>query len=356
MIKVLHVLNNLGSGGAESFVMNVYRNIDHSKVQFDFLIRSNQNGPLLDEIKQLGGKVYILPPFPKRIVANYIELKKFLREHAKEYYAIHVHANSLIYTKPLQYARKFGIPRRIIHSHSTHSAFELLHRINKKIIDKWVTDRIACSDMAGQWMFLNREYRIIPNGIQLNQFCFNENERILLRNQYGISDCTVIGNVGRFSIAKNHTRMISIFEMYHRNNPKSVLMLVGDGEERQTIKKLVDEKGLADSIIFTGAVTNVETFLSAMDVFLFPSFWEGLPIALIEAQVNQLFCLISDKVPIMVNCGGCHVASLDESDEVWVDKLTHLITKGRCHTISAKQYDICTVAKDLEHFYLSNCC
>lgn len=158
MIRVLHVLNNLGSGGAESFVMNLYRNIDRSLVQFDFLIRSRENGSMVDEIRKLGGKIYIQPNFPRNILQNYKALDEFLKCHAKEYKAIHVHANALVYVKPLQLAKKYGIPCRIIHSHNTNSSAEFIHKFNRRRIDEWVTDRFACSDLAGSGCFQGKIY------------------------------------------------------------------------------------------------------------------------------------------------------------------------------------------------------
>lgn len=353
-IRVLHILGSLGSGGAESFIMNVYRKIDRSHVQFDFLVRSQDNGPMLDEVKRLGGQVFIQPPFPTRILQNYAALRRFLREHAADYAAIHVHANALIYTKPLQLAKRYGISARIIHCHSTHSVFVLLHRFNKNRVDKWVTARFACSDLAGEWMFPQKEYRVIPNGIDLERFSYNEAERSRIREQYGLENKVVIGNVGRLTAPKNHGRILEIFEAYHRENPNSALLLVGDGEERENIRSLAAQKKLSDCVIFTGAVTDVENYLSAMDVFLFPSLWEGLGIVLIEAQTNGLPCLISDAVPQMANCGNCHALSLRADDSEWVREMTRLISQGRCTAPTTERFDSRAVAGDLERFYLES--
>jgi glycosyltransferase involved in cell wall biosynthesis len=354
MIKVLHVLNNLGSGGAESFVMNVYRNIDRSKVQFDFLIRSNQNGSIVEEIEKMGGNIYTLPPFPGKLLENYRALDKFLKLHASEYKAIHVHANSLIYVKPLQLAKKYGIPCRIIHSHNTKSSALMWHKFNFNRIDKWVTHRFACSDMAGKFMFSNKQYEIIANGIDLKKFQFDEEDRNNIRKKYKIENKTVIGNVGRFTPQKNHLFIIDIFDEYHKKNPDSVLMLVGEGQDKEKVWNYVLHKGLFDDVIFTGAVSDVYRYMSAMDKFLFPSLWEGLGIVLIEAQANGLPCICSEEIPQEAICSPSTICFyLKNSAQDWANKLYELNRIGGGQ-ISQEllQYDISNVSYKLQQFYL----
>lgn len=355
MVRVLHVLNNLGSGGAENFVLNIYRNIDRSKVQFDFLIRSNQNGSMIDEIKQMGGNVYILPAFPRYTIKNYYELNRFLKNNYKNYVAIHVHANALIYVKPLQLAKKYGIPVRIIHSHSTSSKLRSIHYFNCKGIDRWITDRFACSDLAGQWMFPNKQYKIIPNGIDLERFAFGEKQRKLIRKMHKIESKTVIGHVGRFTQAKNHKFIISVFEEYHKENQNSVLLLIGDGVDKDKIKELVKKKGLEESVIFCGATTEVYRYYSAMDIFLFPSLFEGLPIVLVEAQANGLPCVISEKISSMVVMNdNVTVCSLQDGKQVWVEAIRELYSAKRENSLVSedlKTYDVKNVTRELELFY-----
>lgn len=355
IIRVLHVLNNLGSGGAESFVMNVYRNIDRSKVQFDFLIRSKENGAILKEIERMGGKVTILPSFPTQFLANYKELDRYLKVHAKEYKAIHVHANSLVYVKPLALGKKYGIEKRIIHSHNTRSAAGFLHRMNINRIDKWVTDRFACSNMAGDFMFPNKEFRFIPNGIELEKFRFSQETRERIRAKLEIGDTTtLIGHVGRFSYQKNHEKLLDIFTDYHKLNPSSKLMLIGDGEEKEKIHNLVLKKGIKDHVIFAGVVSNVNEYLSAMDVFCLPSYYEGLAIVLIEAQAASLPCIASSSTSPESNCGNVVYKSLEESPSSWASSIYKMIVNGRHESDKEKmaRFDIRAVARSLEVFYL----
>lgn len=298
-----------------------------------------------------GGRVTILPSFPREAMKNYIALERFLQIHAREYKAIHVHANALLYVRPLSLAKKYGIPCRIIHSHSTTSRFKVLHRMNCIRIDRWVTHRFACSKDAGLWMFPNRKFSVVPNGIDIQQFAFDDEKRREVRNLYHISNQVVLGHVGRFSPQKNHTFIIDIFEEYHKQNDNSVLMLIGEGEKQPEIEVLVSKKGLDKNVIFTGAVTDVWRYLSAMDVFLFPSLWEGLSIALLEAQANNLPCLVSDTVPVSSNMGLCEFMSLQDNARQWAARLEGLQRSEQSAFDGIKKYDIHKVADKLEHFY-----
>lgn len=356
MIKVLHVLNNLGSGGAEAFIMNVYRNIDRSKIQFDFLVRSNENDFLLKEIESMGGKITVLPNFPKRVISNYKELDIFLKEHAKEYKAIHVHANSLVYVKPLELAKKYGIEKRIIHSHSTRSAAPFIHSFNLDRIDKWVTHRFACSATAGNFMFPDKQFEIIQNGIEIEKFRFSYENRKRIRESLSISnDTKIIGHIGRFTYAKNHKMLLDIFFEYHKINPLSKLMLVGEGKDKDKIYKLALQMGILNDVIFTGAINNVNDFLSAMDVFCFPSHYEGLGIVLIEAQAASLPCIASSTITTEADCGGIIYKSLEATASNWAGTIDNIIRDGANRDRSIKEklkgFDIRLVAKSLEEFY-----
>ncbi|WP_010200274.1 glycosyltransferase [Bacillus sp. m3-13] len=203
-IRVLHVLNGLGSGGTESFIMNIYRNIDRSKVQFDFLIRSTKDNLLKNEIEKLGGKVYITSEFPRHFIKNYREINEFFKRN-KDYNIVHVHANALMYVKPLKIAKKYGVNCRIIHSHNTQTAnnplYKYIHHWNKRFISEQATDFFACSKMAGDWMF-NNSYKVINNAIDVNKFQFNEEKRKKVRELFKLENKFVIGHIGRFTYQK----------------------------------------------------------------------------------------------------------------------------------------------------------
>ncbi|MCB6416153.1 glycosyltransferase [Faecalimonas umbilicata] len=202
-------------------------------------------------------------------------------------------------------------------------------------------------------MDVSREkYTVIANGIDIKKFVFNEKDRKLIRQKYKIGDRTVIGHVGRFTYQKNHTLIIDIFSEYHKNNPESVLMLVGEGEDKEKIWNYVLHKGLFDDVIFTGAVPNVWSFLSAMDKFLFPSLYEGLGIALLEAQACNLPCLISDMVPKDGCLSNCVSLKLGEPVGVWATQLEKMEKRLGGIPQSLIKYDVHNVVAKLQAFYL----
>ena len=175
-IRVLHILDGLRSGGAETFIMNVYRNINRDRIQFDFLLRSKKDNVYVDEVKSLGGKVYFISPFPQKICSNLRELKMFFKQHP-EYKIVHIHANSLIYSFPLTYAINNGVEKRIIHSHNTlavNKVATLIHYLMRPYVYKIASHKFACSEVAGEWMFGNRGFKVINNSIDGEEFRYNK--------------------------------------------------------------------------------------------------------------------------------------------------------------------------------------
>ena len=293
-IRVLHIITGMGTGGAEAFIMNMFRNIDSKKIVFDFLLRSEEN-VYQKEIESLGGKVYNVPPYPKRFISNYKETKRFFEEHSK-YKIIHVHGNAFIYITALIIAKFRGIPCRIMHSHSTDTRkpiYRIVHKFNKIFMNFLVTDRFACSDKAGKWMFGNKSFIKINNGIDVDKFIYNKEIRDRVRKQYNIEENTVlIGHVGRFLKVKNHSYIVDIFNEYVKQNENSKLMLIGEGPELNTIKKKVENLEIENKVIFLSKINNVNEMMQAMDIFIFPSIYEGLGIVNIEAQTASLPCII----------------------------------------------------------------
>jgi len=322
MIKVLHILNGLGHGGAESMVMNIYGNIDRSEVQFDFLTRGENDINLVKEVQKKGGNIFNMPPYPKRILENYKQTEEFFKEHGNEYDIIHIHANSAIYIKPVYLAKKYGI-KVILHSHSTHAYreyFKIIHKFNYKKMKKYIDMRVACSINAGKWMFDNDKYTVFNNAIDLDKYNYNEKIRKEIRKKHNIEDKYVIGHVGRFVKAKNHVFLIKIFSEYIKQNNDAVLLLIGDGELKSNIEELVMRKELSEKVIFTGNIDNVNEYMQAMDIFLLPSLYEGAPVAAIEAQASGLR-VISSAVPVesKIISENVESISLEEPVEKWVE-------------------------------------
>lgn len=358
-IRVLHVLNGLGHGGAEAFVMNMYRNMDREKVQFDFLVRSEDNSNYEEEVKRLGGKIYITASFPKNIIKNWMETVSFFRTH-QEYDVVHVHANSLLYLLPLKLAKRYGVKCRIMHSHSTRSEkkfYSFIHNFNKKRVKRYVTDCFACSKKAGKWMF-DCQFEVVKNAIDTKKYIFNEDMRNKIRNELAISNKYVIGHVGRFTYPKNHRFILEIFEKILKYRNDVILVLVGDGELKEEIEEKAKAKGIFNEIIFTGNKENVCDYLNAFDVFLFPSNFEGLGIVVIEAQASGLPCLVSDVIPEeAIITENVTKKSLNDSSEEWGKVITQQVIRERPNMyqeIKNAGFDMEDSVKDMEEFYLKN--
>lgn len=359
MIKILHIITGMGSGGAESMIMNWYRNIDRTIIQFDFLLRSREN-IYEEEIGKLGGKVYYMPEFPKKYLSNYIETKKFFKEYAKEYLAIHVHGNALIYTNVFNIAKKYGIQNRIMHSHNTSTkskVFLPIHMFNKHRIKRLANHYFACSEEAGVWCF-DKGYTVINNGVDVEKFRYDEKKREDFRKLLNIDkDTFVICNIGRFLESKNHDFIIKVFYECQELNENSKLLLVGTGPLMEKYEKRVCELGIKEKVVFLGVRTDIPNILSASDLFLFPSLFEGLPVSLIEAQVNGIFCLASDTISkeSMVS-EVIKYLPINVSPKLWCEEIeiTSVEKRKKAYEyVSQCDYNIVNVAREVQEIYLS---
>lgn len=359
-IRVLHVINGLGSGGAESLIMNWYRYINRAKVQFDFLVRS-RNNIYSSEIASLGGIVYYAPQFPEQWHKNFVYTKKFMEQH--KYKIIHVHANALMYTYPLYIASKQCVPCRIMHSHNTSAAKKIyypLHFINRFRIKNLANIYIACSQNAGKWMFGNKlNFYVLNNGINTDNFVFNTAIRNEYRKQLGIVDKLVIGNVAKFLPSKNHIFLLNIMAQIIKMEPESVMLLIGEGPEEEHIKNIAKKLGIFNHIQFLGVRKDVNNIMQAMDLFIFPSNFEGLGIVLIEAQVSGLPCLASDVIPLESKISQkIEYISLNKQADYWARKalqLWHRYSMNRsCSVVQTSSFDIKMIAEQLENLYINN--
>lgn len=297
--RVLHVLGHLRRGGAEVFLLNMFRELEKSGIVFDVMTRDENLPEVAEEIKMRGGKVIETPGFPKHIWNNYRCLKRFFKEHGNEYRAIHVHANSLLYLLPLKLAKKHGIPIRILHSHNTQPAcpmYKFLHYLNRVRVGKSVTKRVACSEAAGVWMFGKRPFEQIKNAIEVSRFTYREEVREQLRKQYGVQDKFVMGHVGRLERQKNQIFLLDIF-CEVKKTTEAVLFIIGEGTLEENLKQYAKEKGIEEAVVFLKNISNVSDYMQMMDAFVLPSLFEGLGISAIEAQTSGLRVVISDQVP-----------------------------------------------------------
>ena len=356
MIRILHVVTDMSRGGLETFLMNYYRFIDRNRMQFDFLTHRKKRGDYDDEIEELGGIIYRLDRLNPFSISYRAQLNDFFKDHP-EYRIIHVHQDCLS-SIILKAAMKQGVRVRIAHSHSSNQTINWKYPIKlfyKQFIPMYATQLAACSKAAGDWMFNGKEYILIHNAIDASRFTFNPVVRSTIRKELGISDVEiVIGHVGRFAEAKNHGFLISIFEEI-QNCVAAKLLLVGDGYLRKQVEDQIHKRGLDSKVIMTGVQADVAGYLQAMDVFVFPSIYEGLPVTLIEAQASGLPCVISDKVP-----QECMITDLVEQMELgdkvknWAELAIKLSKQVRNNTktkIEHKGYDIKQNAIFLMDYY-----
>lgn len=358
MIRVLHVVTYMGRGGLETMLMNYYRHIDRSKVQFDFLVHREFEADYDEEIKSLGGRIYHvsrLVPWSRRYEA---ELRRFFRTHP-EYKIVHVHQDCLS-SVALQCAKDCGIPVRIAHSHNSNQDKNikyLFKRYYMRKIPETATELFACGKAAGDWMFGGKAYQLLPNAIAAEKYIYEEEKAKKIKKELDLEKNIVIGHIGRFNPQKNHKFLIDIFEKCFEKNQKVRLMLIGDGEGRKEIENKVKERGLQDNVIFMGVRKDVPELLQAMDVFVFPSLYEGLPVTMIEEQAAGVPAVISNRVSeeCIITKDLVKVEGLEETPEQWADKIlkqAKINKSDRNEEIKKAKYDVETTAKWLEEYYL----
>ena len=368
IIRVLHVFRALELGGAESMIMNIYKNIDTTKIQFDFIVHYKVDSEYTREIEKLGGKIYLVNDFKGYNIIEYINSwHNFFKKH-RNYSIIHGHMGSTasIY---LNIAKKYGL-YTIAHSHSV--------KRNKSIKDilfnfisyrtKYVADYFfACSSDAaisryGRNILHKNNYKLLKNGIDFNRFFFNESARNNFRKTMGIdNDTIVVGHVGNFKKVKNHVFLIKTFSLFLESHPNSILILVGTGELEDEIKQNCIKLRIREKVVFLGSRKDVELIMQGMDIFLFPSLSEGLGIVLIEAQSLGLKCLVSKNIPDEACITPIIQKCLSDDEKDWVNIMnTMLHTQVNRETfnrskLEEKGYNVVNVAQYLDDFYNKIC-
>lgn len=357
-IRILQVVTYMGRGGLETMLMNYYRNIDRSKVQFDFLTHRSEKADYDDEIEALGGKIYHLPrlnPFSRGYLSA---LDRFFKEH-REYQVVHCHQDCLSGVV-LKVAKANGVKFTIAHSHNANQDKNLKYLVKivaKRNITKYADKLFACGQEAGQWMFNTDDFEVLNNAIDTDRYTYDEEKSKDIRKSLGVEGKFVVGHVGRFNPQKNHEFLIDIFDEVQKIEPDSVLMLVGDGDLRGNIENKVKALGIEDKVKFMGIRSDVNDLMQAMDVFLFPSLYEGLPVTMVEAQASGLKCIISDKVP--TECAltdNVQVVKLEDSPKIWANQVLEYKNYERRNTkqdIEKANFDIKANAKWLQEFYLN---
>ena len=354
--KILHIGMSDKLGGIETFVRNLYINIDKDKFKFDFIDNTSSQICYKDEFEKMGSNIYKVVSRKKNIFLHKKQLKEIIKDN--NYCAIHFHLNTWSYVEPIILAKKFNV-KIIVHSHNewngTNFKTLLLDKINRKRCKNINMIRLACSDLAGKWIFENQNYTIINNGINIEDFKYTEQKRMKIRKELNIcEDDIVIGHVGAFREQKNHSFLIDIFYEYLKLNSNSVLVLVGDGELKEKIKEKVNELNISNKVRFLGVRNDINNILSAFDYFVFPSKFEGLPISVVEAQAANLNCIISSKITKQIILSD-KVQMLDTKlPQEWANLIynTKIIDRNtEKDNENLKKYDIRTTAKNMEQIY-----
>lgn len=357
MIRILQVVSIMNAGGMENYIMNLYRQMNRDDIQFDFLVHHKARGLYEDEIERMGGKIYHFSVLDNRNIVNYCsELDTFFKGH-KEYRIIHGHLSSLAVFY-LGIAKKNSVPWRIAHSHgagflhtSKGVAKYLLFRTAK-----WNANvRLACSSEAGRYLYGNDPFVFVPNGIDTGRFAFQPEVRAKIRDDLHIQDRFVFGHVGRFNLQKNHKFLLQVFSQVLKTRPDAVLLLLGDGELFLEMENLAKEMGISGSVIFAGVHKDVENFYQAMDVFVLPSEFEGLPVTGIEAQYAGLPCFFSDRITreVAITPGAQFLEIGRNGLERWVQALceTSCNPNRACIELTTDIYDINTAAQNMIERY-----
>lgn len=359
-IRVLHMIGSLNMGGSQTMIMNLYRNIDRNKIQFDFILDHPDQLYFADEVKHLGGKIYFMPTFTgKNIVAVIKAWNSFFKKH-KEYGILHSHVRSYA-SLYLPIAKKYGL-KTIIHSHNTSSGSGFVSIVKKALqypLRYQADYYFACSLLAGKWLFGEKvvkksNFIVLNNAIDSDSFSFSESKRNAIRKELNIdTSCLVIGHVGRFHSQKNHVFLIDIFTEIQKKVQNSALVLVGNGELQGEIKNKVKKLGLTKKVIFAGVRNDIPDILSAIDAFVFPSVFEGLPVVVIEAQASGVKCFLSNTITQEVDItDNCLFLPIDNPMQ-WAEAITkaNLIRKKTLDKISDAGYDIKRSSRNLEEFY-----
>lgn len=358
-IRVLQIINSMNNGGIESVVMNYYRHLDRTKIQFDFAVSNQSILSQKEEIEALGGRIYLTPPIKK--LRKY---KKALREiiETNHYRIVHCHMG-VAAVLPLGVAKRCGVPYRICHAHSTASKNEIVRTLIKSILKPFSKKNanmfFSCGEVAGRWLYGNKFFEqgrvtIINNAIELDKFAFNQGIREQMRKELGVDDKFVIGHVGRFNQQKNHHYLIKIFSEIVKLKPNAVLVLIGQGPLEDEIRHQVQTLGLGDHVKFLGVRADVDKLYQAMDAFVLPSLYEGLPVVGVEAQANGLPCFVSDQVSKEVKIlDNLVFLKLNDSAENWAKQI---VTAGERQEVKEKfqdmHFDIKAECKKLEQIYV----
>lgn len=356
MLKILIVNTVMVTiDGTNTVIKNYYTNIDTEDIHFDFVFISEPYEQLRQLLESRGSSYTVLS---SRLRKPHVYISK-LAALARGYDIVHAHGNSCTLGIEMLAAKLAGVPVRISHSHSSSNKFKTAHRLMKPIFRMCYTDGFACGELAGRWLYGKRPFTVINNGISTRKYAFDAEAREKYRKELGWEDKIILGHVGNFNPCKNDVFLAEILSELRRKDDRYVLVSVGDGGVRAQAEQRVHELGLDDAVIFTGLRPDADKLMQAMDIFVQPSIYEGLPLTLIEAQAAGLECVASDSVTAEVNISGdITYLSLTQDAAKWAEVIASLDCTGReeksvrrCAVIDESGYGIEASAARLADIY-----
>ena len=349
MKRILHYVGKMDVGGMESLLMSLYRNLNRDEYQFDFAVHSNVRGCYEDEIEALGGKVFRFPPMRQNPIRYYRTWRNFFAENEGNYYAFSMHTNSLANPLAMIAALRYKDMKCIIHSHSAYAdkgkyqvINDFLHKFNRFFLNKSRIKRIACSQEAAIWLFGEKTVNdggvdILFNGVDYNKFYYSEEKRRILRKELGIQNHPVICQIGHLLPVKNFEFTIDLMTLLTKKVSDIKLLIVGDGILRPKLEERVRISGLDSSVFFLGVRNDIPAILSASDVFVLPSHYEGLPVSTIEAQASGIHCVISGNVSRMTKISNL-IEYVDITDKnAWEKIILEKLSKAKSNIQTRSQ-------------------
>ena len=365
MLRVLHSVSNMARAGIETMLMNYYREMDRDRIQFDFLANKPVPGEYDEEIRSLGGRVFVSPGLNPVHYPRYRRYVSDLLQENRDIRIVHAHNEAMGYYA-LQSAKDAGIRIRIAHAHNTRIIRDYkypLKLVCKQLLPGVATDYWSCGRDAGIYYYGKKRWNtsgfILHNAIDVERFGFRPEVREHQRRQTGLEKCFVIGHVGRFNVQKNHSRLLDIFAAVAKAVPEARLVLIGTGELEQAMKEKAQHLGILDRTIMPGQMADVSAWYQAMDCFVLPSLFEGLPVVGIEAQAAGLPCVFSDRVTdeVLLSPEARRV-SLQADNAEWAAEIMTAMRRPDADRIQGMDivrragYDIHTEARKLQERYL----
>ena len=357
-IRILHIVGAMYPGGMENFIMNLYRNIDRTRFQFDFIVHQQKDNDYTEEIEKLGGRVYLLPRLTRKPFSNLHRIRRLVRENHYPMVIRHT-ANALV--APQLLAAKSAGAVTVCHSHNETDPQLRLHRMGQKLMRRAADIRLACSEKAGRWMYGDQSFEVIHNAIDIPRFAYRESKAAKIREEFQLEGKHAYGNIANFIGSKNHSYLLRIYREIIELDPDAVCFCLGEGDLRPQIEEEIKELHLEGRVILTGIRGDVPDFMSALDVLVFPSRFEGLPLTLIEAQAAGLPSLISDTITgdVIVTEGIVQQLSIELDPKEWAERAVLLAKEQSDRTcpyesIAAAGYDIRQLVQWYQEFIQKN--